>query len=123
MRKLYWDMIHKEPWPVSKVHIDSGVVKALALNKQVTVRNKQINLKHHVVKAAIGNGKVVLQKVDSKENPAEVLTKILDLPTLKHLSKIIQLFYLRLKQIKFSLEFRFFWYVSLFSDFVLRLLF
>lgn len=52
MRKLYWEMIHKERWPVNKVNfestvirIDSEAAKTLALNKKVMVRNKYIDPK------------------------------------------------------------------------------
>ena len=56
MRKLFWEMSVKEPWPEkgmyfepTTVQIDSSSANSLALNKQVSSRNKPINLKYHFV--------------------------------------------------------------------------
>ena len=98
MRKFFWEMSTKEPWPVNglklcptTVLIDSSAGKALAENKQVTARNKHIDLKYRFVNAAITSKLIVLEDVASSENPADILTKILDLPTLGHLSQLIRL--------------------------------
>ncbi len=50
----FGEMSVKEPWPENEViyesttvQIDSSAAKALALNKQVSARNKHIDLKYH----------------------------------------------------------------------------
>ena len=98
MRKLLREMVHKTPLPNNKVvleataiYIDSLAAKVLAQNKQVSARTKHIDLKYHFVKTALKNGKVVLHDVAPKDNPANMLTKVIDLPTLKHLCNIFQL--------------------------------
>ena len=98
MRKFYWEMCNKEPWPVkgvklgpTTVQIDSTAGKAFAENKQVTARNKHIDLKYRFVNLAITSKHMVLEYVASEMNPSDMLTKILDLPTLEHFSDLIRL--------------------------------
>ena len=98
MRKLYWEVMSKRPWPerevkfeATPIKIDSTAATALAMSKQVSARSKHIDLKYHFVKAALGSGLIVLNDVASKDNPADMLTKILALPVMKHLCDIIHL--------------------------------
>ena len=91
-------MSTKERWAenvqrfdATTIRIDSTAAAALAQNKQVSARNKHIDLRYHFVKFALGNKTVVLDYVRSSENTADMLTKILDSHTLMHLSKKIRL--------------------------------
>ncbi len=75
------------------VNTDSSASQALAMNKQASARTKHIDLKYHCAKDALEKGLGVLHEVISVENPAEMLTKIVELKTLKHLTRIIGLSY------------------------------
>ncbi len=81
----------KEIWPekgmyfeATTVQIDKSAAKALALNKQVSVRNKHIDLKYHFVKAVMKSKIIILKDMKSADNTADMLTKVLDLPTTLH---------------------------------------
>lgn len=94
MRSFYWEMYTKEPWPQNgiKLHPANAAGKALAQNKQVSARNKHIDLKYRFVNIAVSSNFIFLEDVASSENPSGMLPKILDLLTLEHLCKIIRLF-------------------------------
>ncbi len=70
----------------STVQIDSSAAEALALNKQVSERNKHTDLKYHFVKAALKSKVIILKDVKPADNTADMLTKVLDLSTTLHLS-------------------------------------
>ncbi len=87
-------MSFKEPWPErgmyfepTTVRIDRSAAKALARNKQVSARNKHIDLKYHFVKAALKSKIITLKDVKSACNTPDIVTKVLDLPTTLHLSR------------------------------------
>ena len=71
--------------------IDSSAAKALALNKQVSAKNKHIDVKYHFVKAALKSKIIILTVVKSADNTADMLTKVLDLPNTLHLSHEMRL--------------------------------
>ncbi len=96
--QITWEMSVKKPRPErgiafepTTVQIDSSAAKALALNKQVSDRNNHIDLKYHFVKAAIASRIIHLIDVNSENNPADLLTKIIEIPTLLHLCQITRL--------------------------------
>ena len=77
----------KETWSVDRVfkspisfHKDTTVAEALANSKQFTARNEDINIKYHLVKAALLSNIFHLYYRDTKENPRDILTKVLDHP-------------------------------------------
>ena len=91
-------MMNKKSWAgklirlhATVVRIDRNVTKALVLNKQASARAKQIGLKYYYIKVAIKGSIIDLQDCDSSEKTANMLIKILDIPTLQHLSKNIQI--------------------------------
>lgn len=98
MRKFYWMMLTKDRWLQNKIQLSSTSVfinssagKSLSQNKQVSARNKRIDLKYRFVDLAIGSNFIVLEDVVFVENQSDMLTKILYLPTPEHVSKIIRI--------------------------------
>ncbi len=71
------------------VNIDISAAHALSMNKQSSARTKHIDSKYHYVKDALEKGLFFLHNVTSAENLADMLTKILDFKTLKHLTRKI----------------------------------
>ncbi len=91
-------MSAKNPWSkkdvsdeATAVQMDSSAAKALALNKRVSARNEHIDLKYHFVKATLVREMIYLVDVKSENNPAAILTKLLELPTILLLSQSIRL--------------------------------
>ncbi len=61
------------------------------MNKQVSAKSKYIDLKCHYVKSAITSKIIVLSDVSSRDNPPDMLKKVLALPTLNYLCDTIHL--------------------------------
>ncbi len=81
----------KEPWPQRGEHfkpmsvqIDSSAAKALAVNKQISAKNKHISIKFHFVKAALKSKIIILNNVKAADSTADMLTKVLNFPTTLH---------------------------------------
>ncbi len=76
----------------TEVNTDSDAAFSIAVKKQVSARMKHIPLGFHFVLNFIACGEVVFLIVSSKENIADMLTKIFDFPTMKHLCDLMGLF-------------------------------
>ena len=91
LRKLFWEVFNKSAWNddekfnATNIKVDSTAAISMATNDQVSARNKHIELKIHHVRALLKNKLITLSYIPSKENAADLLTKVLDLPTMKHL--------------------------------------
>ena len=75
---------YQDPWPENQVtyeatpiYLDISGAQALYMNKRVSAKSKHIDLKYHYFKAALMCGIIVLRDVASKDNPADLLTKLL----------------------------------------------
>ncbi len=96
-RKLYWEVAKKEPWTervsfdVRRVYCDSTAAKSLTETKKISVRGKHIDLRAHHVKELLFNNIIQLIHVRSCENTADLLTKILALPRIRHLSQLLRM--------------------------------
>ncbi len=96
IRKLFWELVHCNLSQVESfmyvptvVNIDSSAAQALAMNRQASARTKHIDLKHHFVKDALQKRLVVLRNVASAESSADMLKKVLDFKSLRHLTRKI----------------------------------
>ena len=78
-------------YEATPIYVNSSAAQTLAMNNQVSAKSKHIELKHYYAKAALSSGIIVLRDVAFKENPANLLTKVLSLPILKYLCEIIKL--------------------------------
>ncbi len=63
------------------MRIDSSEAKALALNTQVSARNKHNEFKYHFVEAVLSSKILVSKDIRSANSTAELLTKVLIVPT------------------------------------------
>ncbi len=91
MRKFFWEMAIKEPCPIeekrfeaTKVSSDRKAAFSIAVNKLASARMKPIPLQFHFAKNCIECGEVGLLNVPCNENIANMMSEILDLPTMKH---------------------------------------
>ena len=96
-RKLYWEVANKEPWreeisfDASRIFIDSTAAMSLATNKQISARGKHIDLRTHHVRELLMTTVIELLYVQSQNNIADLLTKILGLPLMKHLIQLMNM--------------------------------
>ncbi|KAH9699088.1 Integrase catalytic domain-containing protein [Citrus sinensis] len=60
------------------VFCDNQSTKFLAKNQTYHVRTKHIDVKYHYVREIIESGVVLLRKIDTKDNPSDMLTKPID---------------------------------------------
>ena len=98
MRKLFWEMSSRKPWPATEIKLhpvcvstDSTAAQALAKNKQVSARRKHIDLKMKFVNEALASGIITLSYVESAKNVADILTKALAIPPHKKLCELLRL--------------------------------
>lgn len=73
------------------VRTDSKVATALAPDKQVSARTSHIGLRFFFVKEEVDQKAVTFERVPSRDNHADMLTKFLDLQTMNHLVEIFRL--------------------------------
>lgn len=89
IRKLFWEIAHASTWEDdnefsgTSVLMESTAAKSLEVNPHVSARNKHIDLKMHHVRELIQRNIVRLSHVNSFEQPADSLTKIMSPQTLK----------------------------------------
>jgi hypothetical protein len=73
------------------VYYDSQSAIHLAKNQVHHARTKHIDIRFHFIREIIGNGEISLQKVDTKDNPADMLTKILLVIKFNHCLDLINI--------------------------------
>ncbi|KAE8720956.1 hypothetical protein F3Y22_tig00017808pilonHSYRG00163 [Hibiscus syriacus] len=59
-----------------KVHCDSQSAIHLAKNQVYHARTKHIDVRYHFVREILEEGRVIIQKIRTTENPADMLTKV-----------------------------------------------
>ena len=72
------------------VFCDNQSAIFLAKNQTYHARTKHIDVKYHYVREIIESGVVLLKKIDTKDNPADMLTKIVSEVKFQHYLKLIQ---------------------------------
>jgi len=60
-----------------KINCDSMSDVYLAKNQEYHARTKHIDVRFHFVREILDEGDIELQKVHTKENPADILTKVI----------------------------------------------
>jgi len=97
MRRIFWEIAHQEVWhdhisfQGTVMDADSPAAMSLAQNPQVSARNKHIDLKIHHVRDLIKRGVVILNYVMSENQPADLLTKIMNRRTLARMVHLLKL--------------------------------
>ena len=72
------------------VHCDSLSAIYLAKNQVHHARTKHIDVRYHFVREIIDEGDILLVKIDTKENPADMLTKVVPGIKFRHCLDLIQ---------------------------------
>jgi len=75
----------------TQLFTDSTSAKSLATKKQVNQRNKHISLKVHHIWELLDRGICEIQYIDSRIQPADILTKPLDKLTLMQMCDLMKL--------------------------------
>ena len=83
---LIFQLLYK----VLKVHCDNQAAKHLTKNQMFYERSKHIDIKLHFVRDILSKGNVVMEKVHTSENLADMLTKPVVLSKFKHCLNLIQ---------------------------------
>ncbi|KAH9660217.1 hypothetical protein KPL70_024138 [Citrus sinensis] len=73
------------------VFCDNQSVIFLAKNQTYHARTKHIDVKYHYVREIIKSGVVLLRKIDTKDNPSDMLTKVVYGVKFQHCLKLIQI--------------------------------
>ena len=60
-----------------KINCDSMSVISLAKNEVYHARMKHIDVRFHFIREILDEGDIKLQKIHTKENPADVLTNVI----------------------------------------------
>jgi hypothetical protein len=71
------------------MHCDSQSAIFLAKNQVYHARTKHINVRLHKIRELIVTGDIVLEKVHTLENPADMLTKPVTIAKFKHCLDLI----------------------------------
>lgn len=69
---------------------DSQSALHLIKNPMFHDRTKYIDVKLHFIRDVVSRGKVVVEKIDTKHNPADALTKVLPVAKFTHSMEMIQ---------------------------------
>lgn len=72
-----------------KVHCDSQSAIMLAKNQVYHARTKHIDVRYHFIREIIEEGGVVIQKIHTTENPADMLTKTVNSIKFEHCLNLI----------------------------------
>ena len=72
------------PQDVIKVYCDSHSAICLTKNDMFQFKTKHVDIKYHFIRDVIAEGKIILEKVHTDENPADMLTKSLSNTKFKH---------------------------------------
>jgi len=74
------------------VFCDNQSAVHLTNDRMFHERTKHIDIRHHFVRDVISEGNVLVKKISTEENPADMLTKPLPVAKFKFCSKIISVF-------------------------------
>ena len=72
-----------------KVHCDSQSAIHLAKNQVYHARTKHIDVRYHFVRKILEDSTILLQKIQTKENPADMLTKVVTTIKFQHCLNLI----------------------------------
>jgi hypothetical protein len=77
------------PHDVLKVYCDSHSAICLTKNDMFQFKTKHIDIKYHFIRDVVAEGKIIVEKVHTDENPADMLTKPLSNIKFKHCLNLV----------------------------------
>lgn len=77
--------------PVPTIFTDSSSVRAITINPVRHQRTKHIEIDIHTTRDQVLEKKIILQKVDTKENVADILTKDVTGALFRHLREKLKI--------------------------------
>ena len=80
--------IHQD---ILKIHCDSMSAICLAKNQVYHARKKYINVKYHFVRDVLENGDIKVKKIHTKDNPADMLTKVIPGVKFNHCKNLLRI--------------------------------
>ncbi|KAL0323637.1 UNVERIFIED_CONTAM: Retrovirus-related Pol polyprotein from transposon TNT 1-94 [Sesamum angustifolium] len=75
-----------------KLHCDSQSVLYLSKNQVYHARTKHIDMRYHKIRELIASGEIILQKVHTSENAADMLTKPLTVDKFNHCLDLLNVY-------------------------------
>jgi len=66
------------------VHCDSQSAICLAKNQVFHARTKHIDVRYHFVREIVEEGEILLVKIHTEENPADMMTKVISANKFKY---------------------------------------
>lgn len=73
------------------IYSDSQSAICLAKNPVFHVRTKHIDVRYHFVREIVSEGRILLQKIGTAENPADMLTKVVTAIKFNHCLDLINI--------------------------------
>lgn len=70
---------------------DSQNAIHLSRNQMFQERTKHIDVRRHFIIDVVKSGEIVLEKIATAENPADMATKVLPLTKFRHCMNLVQL--------------------------------
>ena len=75
-----------------QLHCDSQSAIYLAKNQVYHARTKHIDVRYHKIRELITSGKILLQKVHTSENTADILTKLVTINKFMHCLNLLNVY-------------------------------
>ena len=76
------------------VFCDSQSAIHLAKNQVLHARTKHIDVRYHFVREILEEGEIFLQKIQTSENPADMLTKVVSRSKFKHCLDLVNILHI-----------------------------
>jgi len=74
-----------------EVHSDSQSAIHLAKNQVHHARTKHIDVRYHFVRDVVNEGVIIIHKIDTAENPADMLTKVVGVAKFNHCLNLVNI--------------------------------
>jgi hypothetical protein len=77
-----------------KVYCDSQSAIHLAKNQVFHVRTKYIDVRYHFVREILEEEEIILHKIQTKENPTDMMTKVVTKAKFKHYLYLVNILHI-----------------------------
>ena len=89
IRQLVGELVQEEQGIV--IYCDSQSAIHLTKNQMFHDRTKHIDIRYHFVRDVISGGDIVIKKINTADNPADILTKALPATKFHHCQDLVGL--------------------------------